>query len=103
MVLSAVLSDNEHATGTGLGLDLFDNEDMPLGTRTPPTPPSRWPPPASSLPARVRAVAQIRPISIPEIVRDMAGKNTQQKLADFDRHYMQDGVPDADVSVKGGR
>ena len=68
---------------------------MPHGTRTPPKPPSRSPPPASPLPARVRAVT--------EIVRDMAGKNTQQKLADFDRHYMQDGVPDADVSVKGGR
>ena len=101
MVLSAVLSDNEHATSTGL--DPFDNEDVPHGTRTPPTLPSRSPPPASPLPARVRAVAQIRPVSIPEIVRDMAGKNTQQKLADFGRHYIPDGVPDADVSVKGGR
>ena len=40
MDLSAVLSDNEHATSTGL--DPFDNEDMPHGTRTPPTPPSRF-------------------------------------------------------------
>ena len=77
MVLSAVLSDNEHDTSTGLYP--FDNDDMPHGTRTPPTPPSRSPPPASPLPARVRAVAQLRPVSIPEIVRDMAGKNTWQE------------------------
>ncbi len=69
---------------------------MPHGTRTPPTPPSRSPPPASP---RVRAVAQIRPVSIPDIVRDMAGKNIQQKLADFDSHYMPDGVQEPDVSV----
>ena len=72
MVLSAVLSDNEHATS--IGLAPFDNEDVPHGTRTPPTLPSRSPPPASPLPDRVRAVAQIQPVSIPEIVRDMAGK-----------------------------
>ena len=100
-VLSAVLSDNEHATSTGL--DPFDNEDMPHwhGKRTPPTPPSPSPPPASPLPARARAAAQLRPVSIPEIVRDIAGKNSQQKLADFDRHYMPDGVPEPEVSVTG--
>ncbi len=36
---------------------------------------------------RQRAMAQLRPVSIPEIVRDMAVR----KIADFDRHYMPDG------------
>jgi hypothetical protein len=40
---------------------------------------------------RVRAVAHLQPLS-PDIVRDMAGKDPQRKMADFDRHYMQDGV-----------
>jgi hypothetical protein len=31
----------------------------------------------------------------------MAGKNTEKKLADFDHHYMPDGVPEPDVSVTG--
>ncbi len=31
----------------------------------------------------------------------MAGKNIEKKLADFDRHYMPDGVPEPDVSVTG--
>jgi hypothetical protein len=61
-------------------------------------PPSRSPPPASP---RICAVAQLRPVSIPDIVRDMAGKNPQQKLADFDRYYMPDGVQEPDVSVTG--
>ncbi len=89
MVLLAVLSDDELAMSNQL--DPFDvhHENMPHWTRTPPTPPSRSPPPASP---RVRAVAQLRPVSIPDIVRDMAGNNPQQKLADFDRHCMPDGV-----------
>ncbi len=39
-----------------------DNEDMPHGTRTPPTLPSRSPPPTSPLSSRVRAVARLRPV-----------------------------------------
>ena len=31
----------------------------------------------------------------------MAGKDTRRKLADFDRHYMPDGVPEPEASVKG--
>ena len=64
---------------------------MPHGLRTSPTPPARLPPPASPLLLRVRAVAHLQPLS-PDIVRDMAGKDPQRKMADFDRHYMQDGV-----------
>jgi len=55
------------------------NEDRPSRSQTPPTPPvhagsSPSPPPASR-PMRQRAMAQLRPVSIPEIVRDMAGSN----------------------------
>ena len=44
--------------------------------RTPPTPP----PPGSPVPARVRAVAQLRPVSIPDIVRDVAQLLQRQTL-----------------------
>ena len=50
---------------------------------------------------RVSAVAQLQPVSIPDIVRDMAGKDPQRKIADFDSHYMPDGVQEPDVSVTG--
>ncbi len=74
-----------------------DQNDPPAGMRTPPTPP----PPGSPIPARVRAVAQLRPVSIPDIVRDIAGNNPLQRIADFDRHYMPDGVPAPEASVQG--
>jgi hypothetical protein len=31
----------------------------------------------------------------------MAGNNAEKKLADFDRRYMPNGVPEPDVSVTG--
>jgi hypothetical protein len=31
----------------------------------------------------------------------MAGRNTEKKLVDFDRHYMPNGVPEPDLSVTG--
>jgi len=58
-------------------------------------------PPASPLPRRLRAVAQLRPVSIADVVRDTAGKNPQLKIADFDLHYMSDGVPEPEASVHG--
>jgi hypothetical protein len=64
---------------------------------THPTPP----PPGSPIPARVRAVAQLRPVSIPDIVRGVAGSNPQQQIAAFDRRYMQDGMPAPEASVQG--
>jgi hypothetical protein len=36
-----------------------------------------------------------------DIVRDMAGKDPQRKIADFDSHYMPDGVPEPEASVTG--
>ena len=56
-----------------------DAQDQTAGMRTPPTPP----PPGSPIPARVRAVAQLRPVSIPDIVRDIAGSNPQQRIFFF--------------------
>ena len=74
-----------------------DQNDLPAGMHTPP--PS--PPPGSPIPARVRDVAQLRPVSIPDIVRDIAGNNPLQRIADFDRHYMPDGVPAPEAAVQG--
>ena len=84
---SGVISDDEIETSNTY--NPVDREDMPDGSRTPPTPPSQSPPPTS----RVPAVAHIRPVSIPDIVCDMAGKDPKRKLADFDSSYMPDGVP----------
>jgi hypothetical protein len=72
-----------------------DEDHRPSRSQTPPTPPvqaepSQSPPP-SPRPMRQRAMAQLRPVSIPEIVRDMAGSDPLQKIADFDRHYMPEG------------
>ena len=50
--------------------------DEPLGTRTPPTPevsPSHAPPPPAP-PLRQRAMAQLLPVSVPAVIKDMAGK-----------------------------
>ena len=90
-----MISDDELHTGH------HNNPMEPDGTRTPPTPSARSPPPTSPPPSRIPAVAHLRPVSIPDIVRDMAGKDTRRKLADFDRHYMPDGVPEPEASVKG--
>ena len=95
----AVLSDDE--PGPSIDLAHVHQDYVPDGMCTPPTPPSHSPPPASALSRRVPAVAQLRPVSIPSVVHDMAGKNTEKKLADFDHHYMPDGVPEPDVSVTG--
>ena len=92
LFLSTVLSDED--TGPP---NQDDEQDPPAGMRTPPTPP----PPSSPIPARVRAIAQLRPVSIPDIVRDIAGSNPQQRIAAFDRHYMPDGVPAPEASVQG--
>ena len=47
---------------------------------------------------RQRAMAQLRPVSIPEIVRDMAGSDPVRRIHDFDRHYMPDGQPAPEAS-----
>ncbi len=81
------------------------NEYRPSRSQTPPTPPvhagsSPSPPPASR-PMRQRAMAQLRPVSIPEIVRDMAGSDPVRRIEDFDKHYMPDGQPAPEASSRG--
>jgi hypothetical protein len=46
-------------------------------------------------------MAQLRPVSIPKIVRDMAGSDPVRKIADFYRHYMPAGQPAAEASSRG--
>jgi hypothetical protein len=57
--------------------------------------------PSSPLPRRVHAVVQIWPVSIPDNVREMAGKIPLRKFAEFDRNYMPDGVPKQEASATG--
>jgi hypothetical protein len=64
-VLATVVPDDDGQRG-------LDEEDRPCRSQTPPTPPvqagpSQSPPP-SPRPMRQRAMAQFRPVSIPEIV-----------------------------------
>jgi hypothetical protein len=75
--------------------------DDPPGARTPPTPPVVPSPSPSPAPMRQRAMAHLRPVSIPDIVRTMAGKNPVHEMADFDRHYMRGGLPSPDASARG--
>ena len=75
----------------------------PAGARTPPTPPVVPSPPASPAPMRHRAMAHLRPVSIPALVSNMAGKDPTHNIADFDRHYMPDASsqPSPDASAGG--
>ena len=50
---------------------------------------------------RQRSTAHLRPVSIPEIVRDMAGSDPVRRIHDFDRHYMPDGQPAPETSARG--
>ena len=72
-------------------------EREPHRARTPPTPPVQHEPSGS----RQRAMAQLRPVSIPNIVCDTAGPDPLRKIADFDRHYMPDGQPADESSSRG--
>ena len=56
---SAFMSDDQDETSNQH--NPVDNEDMPHGTRTPP---SRSPPPTSPLSSRVHAVAHLRPVCL---------------------------------------
>ncbi len=66
-----------------------DEEREPYRGQTPPTPPVQHEPSGSPLPSPrpmcQRAIAQLRPISIPNIVCDIAGPDPLRKIADFDR------------------
>ena len=78
-----------------------EEERQPSRAQTPPTPPVQHEPSRSPRQMRQRAIAQLRPVSIPNIVCDIAGPDPLRKIADFDRHYMPDGQP-ADESLSHG-
>ena len=89
----AVVPDDAH------GQRFSDEEDQqPSRSHTPPTPPVQDEP---SPPMRQRAIAQLRPVSIPSLVCDIAGADPLRKIADFDRHYMPDGQPADETSSRG--
>ena len=77
------------------------HDDEPAGARTPPTPAVEDSPPPSPRPQRQRLVARLRPISIPDMVRDFAGKDAIRAMSGFDRRYMPDGMPSGDASARG--
>ncbi len=59
-----------------------DEDQLPVPCRSQTSPTSvvqAASPPASTRPLRQRAMAQLRPVSIPEIVRDMAGSDPPKK------------------------
>ncbi len=46
------------------------------------------------------AMAQLRLVSLPDVVQSMVGKDASQALKNFDRHYMPDGHPNADAFAR---
>jgi hypothetical protein len=99
--VATVVPDDDHVPGSQESYE--EPRDDPSGTRTPPTPavsPSHVPPPPAP-PLRKRAMAQLRPVSIPAVIKDMADKNFAKTLRDFDGHYMPHGHPDAADSARG--
>ena len=84
-----------------LGLISEEGEQQTSRSHTPPTPDHHQPSPSPPRPIRQRAMAQLRPVSIPNLVSDMAGPDPLRKIANFDRHYMPDGQPAAESSARG--
>jgi hypothetical protein len=64
------------------------HDDEPAGARTPPTPAVEDSPPPSPRPLRQRSMARLRPVSIPDMVRDIAGKDAIRAMGDFFSHCM---------------
>ena len=92
----AVVPDDAH------GQRFSDEEEQqPSRSQTPPTPPVQDEPSPPMRPMRQRAIAQLRPVSIPSLVCDIAGADPLRKIADFDRHYMPDGQPADETSSRG--
>ncbi len=99
-LVETVVPDDDHVPGSQESYE--EPRDDPSGTCTPPTPavsPSHDPPPPAP-PLRPRAMAQLRPVSLPAVIKDMADKHFAKTLRDFDGHYMPPGHPDADDSAR---
>ncbi len=77
------------------------HDDEPAGARTPPTPAVEDSPPPSPRPQRQRLMARLRPISIPDMVSDLAGKDAIRVMSGFESRYMPDGMPSGDASARG--
>ena len=67
--------------------------------RDPQTDPQRQPPVPEA--GRRRAVAHVRPVSIADIVRDVAGPDPMRIIRDFDRVYMPEGAVVVNSAVVG--
>jgi hypothetical protein len=88
ILVTTVVLDDDHVPGSQESYE--EPRDDPSGTSTPPTPavsPSHDPPPLAS-PLRQRAMAQLRPVSIPAVInlKDMADKTFSKTLRDFNGH-----------------
>ena len=59
------------------------------------------PQPSVPEPSRRRAVTHVQPISIADIVRDVAGSDPMRVVRDFDRIYMPDGMCIVNSAVDG--
>ena len=83
--------------------------DVPDATQDGPTSPGPVPDPQADpqrqtpVPevGRRRAVAHVRPVSIADIVRDVAGPDPMRVIRDFDRVYMPEGAVVVNSAVVG--
>ena len=66
-----------------LGLISEEGEQQTPRSHTPLTPDHHQPSPSPPRPIRQRAMAQLRPVSIPNLVSDMAGPDPLRKIANF--------------------
>ena len=46
-------------------------------------------------------MAPLLPVSVPAVIKDMAGKNLAKTLRNFDSHYMPNGQPDPEFMRPG--
>jgi hypothetical protein len=78
-----------------------DEAQMSPPALAPSTPPVADSPPPSPRPQRQRLMARLRPISIPDMVSDFAGKDAIRAMSVFESRYMPDGMPSGDSSARG--
>ena len=76
----AVVPDDDH------GRISEEEEQQTPRSQTPPTKGHHQPSPSPPRPIRQRAMAQLRPVSIPNIVSEMAGPDPLRRIADFDTY-----------------
>jgi hypothetical protein len=77
-----------------------EKQQSPFSQTSPTLPVHDQPSPSPPCPIRQRDIAQLRPVSIPNILSDIAGPDPQRRIADFDRHYMPVGQPATETSTR---